>query len=441
MGMCAFRSPTKANAMPFCRHARRRQAYGEGRRVLARHPLGILQSGCPDASSRPWSSEPAALRRTCRDVVLEPNSIERIGSRGMRSRHTRVSSRRPSLQDVAKLAGVSSAAVSYVVNGRTREVSAKTREEIESAIATLRYQPQRRGLSLKFNREFAIGLVVLDPNPSFLADPFTTQVATGLSNFLNDLGYGLTVTGCGSVDKLQQMLNRPIGVDALVVIASGPVENRRSVYRAMSDTSLPVVVVQDETDLEDGCAIGQDDLGGAQALTRHLLAAGARRFLFVAPACVWPAVERREAGIRQALPEGCSFFRTDCDEHDFEATSAAIDRCLDERALPDAIMGANDQIAIAALRVLDRRGIIVPRDVQVTGYNDFAFRHYVTPHLTTVASRAVDIGRSCGQAILARLDGDAFDERRIVFPVSLDLGGTTRSDAAPVPLRARSARP
>ena len=102
----------------------------------------------------------------------------------MKSLRNGATSRRPSLQDVAASAGVSAAAVSYVVNGRTTEVSAQTLQKIELAIKTLKYKPQRRGLSLKFNREFAIGLVIVDPNPNFLADPFTTQIATGLSNAL-----------------------------------------------------------------------------------------------------------------------------------------------------------------------------------------------------------------------------------------------------------------
>ena len=340
-------------------------------------------------------------------------------------------SRRPSLQDVARLAGVSPAAVSYVVNGRTKEVGAETRKEIESAIKALHYRPHRRGLSLKFNREFAIGLVVVDPNPDFLSDPFTTQVATGLSNALAEPGYGLTVTGCKSLAALKSLLARPIGVDAFVVIASGPPSLRRMVYRMLSDVGLPIVTIQDKLPqaIKDGCAIMQDDFSGATQLTNHLLQRGADRFLFVAPDSVWPAIERRKAGLRSLLPDGCFAPVLRCAEHDFEGTTSAIQLALEKDPEITAILGANDQIAMAALRALSRGGFDVPGKVQVTGFNSFAFRAYVTPLLTTVASNAVGIGRQCARSILARLDGVAFPSRCLTLPVSLEEGGTTRKSA------------
>ena len=90
-------------------------------------------------------------------------------------------------------------------------------------------------------------------------------------------------------------------------------------------------------------------------------------------------------------------------------------------------MGANDQIAMAALRVLDRRGIRVPSSVQVTGYNDFTFRNYVSPLLTTVKSNADEIGHSSAAAILSRLDKGCFEKTVVALPVTLDIGETTRS--------------
>ena len=336
-------------------------------------------------------------------------------------------SRRTSLQDVARSAGVSAAAVSYVVNGRTSEVSATTLERIELAIKTLKYKPQRRGLSLKLNREFAIGLIIVDPSPSFLADPFTTEVAAGLSNALTEPGYGLTVAGCRSLHDLQRFIRRPIGVDAFVVIASGHKDVRELCYRTVSDVDMPLVIVQEEvpSSVQDACGVFQDDFGGAQSLTRNLLARGARRFLFVAPSCTWPAIERREDGMRSVIPKTCSWTRITCEEQDFEATMAVVDRYLDREPHPDVIMAANDQIAIAAIRVLDRRGIGVPHEVQVTGYNDFPFRNFIQPLITTVKSAAKRIGESCAEAVLSRLDSGAFHKRDIMHPVTLDFGTTT----------------
>ncbi|KXV05837.1 hypothetical protein CR51_12395 [Caballeronia megalochromosomata] len=338
-------------------------------------------------------------------------------------------SARASLRDVAKVAGVSAAAVSYVVTGRTSEVGAETLARIEAAIKALKYQPQRRGLSLRFNREFAIGLIIVDTDPSFLADPFTTQIASGLSNALVDPGYGLTVTGCRTVGDLEKLLRRPIGVDAFVVICSGPKEVRERAYQMLSDVNLPTVIVQDHVpeNINDACSITQDDFGGGSMLTRHLIDRGARNLLFVSPARKWPAIERRQAGIEAALTEHALLSRVECNEEDFEDAMTAIERALDKAPLPDAIMGANDQIAIAALRVTKRRGIRVPQQVQVTGYNDFSFRNYATPLLTTVSSSASEIGGKCAEVILTRLEVGAFSEPSIQLPVTFRMGESTSS--------------
>ena len=375
-----------------------------------RQTAAAVHRGTPEASGAD-----RALASDGHDSALEPVKPQRVVHRS-------------SLQDVAKLAGVSAAAVSYVVNGRTGEVGAKTRSKIESAIKSLRYQPQRRGLSLKLNREFAIGLVIVDPSPNFLSDPFTTQVATGLSNALIEPGYGLTVRGCSSMDDFSRFLRRPIGVDAFVIITSGPKSTRDAAYKLLSELHLPVIVVQDKMSdhLDDACAIYQDDFGGAQMLARHVLARGAKRILFVAPSRDWPAIERREQGIVSVLPDTCTFAKVKCDERDFAATARAIDQALDGAPLPDVIMGANDQIAIAALRVLDRRDIRIPDSIQVTGYNDFTFRNYVNPLLTTVKSNADEIGYTSAAALLSRLDKGTFERTTIQLPVNLDIGETTR---------------
>ena len=219
-----------------------------------------------------------------------------------------------------------------------------------------------------------------------------------------------------------------------MVLASGPAEVRERCYRLVGDLDIPLVILQEAapTSVLDACAVIQDDVGGARDLTRHLLACGARRFLFVAPSCVWPAIQRRENGIRSMLPQDGSFVRIECEERDFHATMAAVDRFLSRHALPDVIMGGNDQIATAALRVLEQRGHLVPRDVQVTGYNDFPFRNFIRPLLTTVKSAANPIGQSCAQAVLSRLDAGSFQERLIDHRVTLELGTTTATAPAPV---------
>lgn len=347
----------------------------------------------------------------------------------MKNNQPRTAGKKPSLRDVAQLAGVSAAAVSYVVNGKKGEVGAEAVSRIQDAIAALNYQPQRRGLSLRFNREFAIGLVIVDPDPSFLADAFTTQVASGLSNALVEPGYGLTVTGCRSLSDLENLVRRPVGVDAYVAIASGQKHERDRAYSILHQTNLPLVVIQEEVPpaLGDACAVVQDDFTGTWTLAAELIKHGVRRLTWVVPSHHWPANERREQGLRAACDGKAVIQTIECDEQNFDASVDIIATSLEEDGLPDAIMGANDQIAIAALAALRRHGVAVPDRVQVTGYNDFPFRNYSSPLLTTVVSPASEIGRRTAEAILARLDNGVFPQRKVELAVKPDFGGTTRN--------------
>ena len=335
--------------------------------------------------------------------------------------------RRPTLRDVAKAAGVTAAAVSYVVNGRTDQVSAETSARILEAIKTVRYQPQRRGLSLRLSREFAIGLVILDPDPNFLADPFTTQVAAGLSNALIDPGYSLMVTGVRSLSGLEAFLSRPVSVDALAVIVSGEPVFRQRAYKLISRMTVPVVVVQERAPscLADACAVLQDDRGGAELLTRHVLERGARSILFVAPERSWPAIERREAGVVAALGGRGCLQRIKCDEQDHAATLRAIANKVGQGSVPDAILGGNDQIAIAVLKVLAQQKLQIPGDVRVAGFNNFVFRNYTTPLLTTVTSAAYEIGSKVAEVVLSRFSTGTFAEAEVKLGVALTVGETT----------------
>ncbi len=335
--------------------------------------------------------------------------------------------RRPTLQDVAKAAGVTPAAVSYVVNGRTDQVGANTLERILAAVKALNYRPQRRGLSLKLNREFAFGLIIFDNESNFLNDPFTTQVATGFSNALLDPGYSLMITGIRNQSDFERFQTRPLAVDAHAVMASGPPDVRQKAYESIQGLGVPLVVIQDSLPdtLLDACAILQDDYGGAQVLTQHLLDRGARNFLLVTSSQNWPGMERREEGIRSMLDSRCTLKRLECNENNHDAVVAIIDKALSDHSLPDAILGGNDQMAIAVLKVLEMRKLRVGCDVKVTGFNNFAFRSYTTPLLTTVASAAHEIGQQTAASLITRMDTGKFSQTVYKFPVSLVLGQTT----------------
>jgi LacI family transcriptional regulator len=268
----------------------------------------------------------------------------------------------------------------------------------------------------------AIGVVVVDPSPNYLADPFTAALLAGLTDYLGPRGYSLVIHGAsadgiGSVPLLQR-----IETDAICVMLSGGESERRAMIARIAALGQPLVAIQDglPDDVVDGCSLIQDDFAGGVELGHHLLDARARHVAMLVPRVEWSAMVRREAGIRSVLVRLArppAFHLVRCGDEGFDATQRALERHAAEFGFPDVVVGGNDQMAIAAMKFLVGRGFEVPGKVRVTGFNGFAFWRYATPELTTVFSPAYALGEEAGRAILARLETGAFPWRAKSLPV------------------------
>ena len=332
---------------------------------------------------------------------------------------------RPTLRSVALRAGVSIATVSKVVNGITAGVSDTTRRQVEAAVGELGYRPNRIGRSLRAQRHQAVGLAIVDPSPRFLADPFTTNLVAGLSNELNINGFGLLLYGVRPGKLGESSLIRQSEVDAICLNPSGERPVRQAAMELASGLKHPLVVIQDspvET-LEDVCFIRQDDEGGAAQLAAEVMKRPCRRAAMVIADIPWPAVEHRIAGFRRIFDQhGVQLDFIRCDETSSQAITDSIADYLDRHGVPDVLVGQNDQIAIAGMHLLASRGLEVPRDVAVTGYNAFPFTGLASPALTTIRSRAYELGVTAAKAILDRLEKGTFRQREYVLPLELVRG-------------------
>lgn len=337
--------------------------------------------------------------------------------------------RRVTVVDVAREAGVSAMTVSNVVNGHHRLMSQSTRQQVEAAIERLGYRPHVTGRSLRLDRRFSIGMVIVDESPTFLADPFITQLVAGLSNYLSEQSYGLVVQGIAAAGLAGAPLIQRHETDGLCVLLSGTPPRRRRMLELFGRLHQPLVLFQEPAPdgIEDAIAIRQDDHGGAVALTRRLLAGGVRDILFLKPHLDWPAIDERERGIRAAIAGRrvrgrVRFTARSCGDDGFEAVQATLAAHVESHGLPGAVMGGNDQMGIAALKWLRGRGLSVPGDLKVTGFNAFDAWRYSEPVLTTVVSPAYEMGRKGGEVILARLQGKSFAARDVLLPVTLQDG-------------------
>ncbi|MBO1041332.1 LacI family DNA-binding transcriptional regulator [Brucella pituitosa] len=337
--------------------------------------------------------------------------------------------RRVTIKDVAAAAGVSPMTVSNVINGRHKFVSESTRKTVEKEILRLNYRVQESARGLRMAQSRAVGVIIVDETRSFLSDHFNAHVVAGLSNVLSNREHALTLQGIPLEQFSKSFAVRNFSVDGFCVILSGPEQKRQQIIEDLIRMDQPVVLLQEPARINgDICTIRQDDYRGGQMLADHFAARRFKRILIVRPKTDWPAVEARiasfSAEIKRLSPEA-SVDIIDSPSEDFDTAQKALTEYLDHNPLPEAIFGANDRLAIGAMYLLQSRGVSIPGEVAIAGFNGFESRRYARPLITTVISPAYAIGETAGQQLLDRFSNGYFSEAEIVLPVYLETGETT----------------
>ena len=331
---------------------------------------------------------------------------------------------RGTLREVAEAAGVSVMTVSNVLRDR-QGATGETRARVLACAEALGYRPHASARRLRTATHGAVGLLIVDQQSDFLRDPFTSNLAAGLGNVASEHGLSLVVQGLRP-----EALARPapllaqVETDALCILLSGGAATRTAALGAVAALRQPVVLLQETRgDLPDCCLVRQDDHRGGVLLGEHLRPRlpEAPRVLFLRPGAEWDAQDRRAAGLRQGLGRKARVAILRCGNEGWEDTQAAVSHWLERNAVPDALVGGNDQMALAAMRLLRDRGVAVPDRTRVAGFNGFSSFRYAEPSLTTIVSPAYEVGMRAGEAVLARLAG-AFPAAEIVLPVMLRPG-------------------
>ncbi len=308
------------------------------------------------------------------------------------------------IRDVARLAEVSPATVSKVLNGAPY-VSDSARARVADAVAKLNFRPNTIARSLKKSQTATIGLLTDD-----LEAVFTMSMMRGVEAVASAQGFGVFL--CNSYGKmdsekthLEMLLAKQ--VEGIVLMSGYRVRQRGA--PALSLNSLPTVYLYQYThDIAAPCII-PDDIGGAHLATEHLLEAGRRRIGVINGPANYEATHRRLEGYQQALaaagrPFDPVLVRTG-KWHENSGYQLAHD-LMQLPHPPDALFCASDSLAVGALDALHEMGARVPDDVALVGFDNRSFAQYQRPPLTTVEMPLVEMGHLAGTILLsAILDG------------------------------------
>jgi LacI family transcriptional regulator len=303
------------------------------------------------------------------------------------------------IYDVARQAQVSTATVSRVLNGRTT-VDAAMAARVQQAMRDLDYRPNAVARNLRLNQTSLWAVIISD-----IGNPFFTSMVRGVEDVAQSAGFSVVL--CNSDEDPQKesqyvaaaLAERMAGV---IISTSG----RPNVINSLVDARLPVVAIDRQLRGANLDTVLVDNLHGAELATSHLIEGGYRRIACITGPRRISTAAQRLRGYQRALrshgrPETTNLVRfADFRE---EGGYRAMASLLEESEPPDAVFATNNLMTVGAVECLVDRGVNVPGQVGVVGFDDIPWAHLVRPSLSTVSQPTYDLGRAAAVLLAERI--------------------------------------
>ena len=324
----------------------------------------------------------------------------------------------PTLEMVAAEAGVSRSTVSRVVNGSPK-VRADVVAHVQDAITRLNYSPNRAARSLASRQTYAIALMVPEETSRFFGDPYFASIVNGITSRLEQTDYVLNLLVASSdPNRKNRRYLRGGNVDGALVVS----HHAGDQDLVELNSTMPVVFGGRPSmpDLNAGYYVDVDNVSGGRQATRYLIERGARRIGTVTGPTDMPAAIDRLAGWRAEMT--AHGLATDALVHgDFTSFSGAMAtrELLDAHGDLEAIFVASDLMARGAVATLHERGIAVPGDIAVVGYDNSSAATSGVLQLTTISQPSEEMGARMADLLLEILAGRAPSDLACILPTSL----------------------
>lgn len=304
----------------------------------------------------------------------------------------------PTIRDVAKRAGVSTATVSHVLN-QSRPVTPQTRQHVLDAIAQLNYRPSAIARSLTTSVTRAVGVLVAD-----ITNPFFAAVVRGIEDRLSARDYNLIVCNTDEAPEkeeryLELLLTRR--VDGLIVAPTGVPQ---SVYEEFRAQQIPLVFIDRYPPESDGPVISADNFAAGYAATEHLIELGHRRIAILARNPALSTVMGRVGGYRRALTDHGlkQDDRLVClVESTVDSAFRATHALLTSADAPTAIVATNLAMMLGLLRALHELDLKCPDDLSIVCFDDHPWAPFFTPPLTVIQQ---PVAAMCDAAVRTLMD-------------------------------------
>ena len=337
------------------------------------------------------------------------------------------------IADIAERAGVSKATVSRVLNERPEGVGAETRARIRQILSETGFQPSGVARGLATGRSRSVGLIIPD-----ITNPFHPLLVRGVEDVLSRAGYSLFLCNAArDIVKEKEYVRVLLEKSVDGIILNSAESDCDCQLDLIEARGVPVVlldrVIEGET---PRVGVFVDNREGARQAASHLFSRPECRLLFLnGPADLSQSVQRLAGVVDVWQAKGLAADRLQVLNGDYSIDSGfrLTGDCLDKAAaagtgLPfSAVFACNDLMAVGALRALKRRGIRVPDEVEVIGFDDIELAELVDPPLSTVSQPALEMGAQSAERLLRLIEARAERPETVVLMPKLVLRGTTRA--------------
>jgi len=312
-----------------------------------------------------------------------------------------------SIRDVARAAGVSVATVSRALTS-PEKVSENSLKKVKDAIKEVGYRPNLLARNFRSARSYAV--VVLVPN---ITNPFFSQVIQAIEDRAQQKGYAVLLGDTRESSKREEeYVNR-----VETRLADGVIQLRPQLMNK-TPTTIPWVTACACRDTP-GPSIRIDDVAATQTIMEYLLSLGHRKIGCITGFRENPHTIERLEGYKQSLTNaGIEVDKELIAEGDFTLWSGqnAAHKFFQIDKPPTAIFSMNDEMAIGAIQTIKSKGLSVPKDVSVTGFDDITYAKYWDPGLTTIAQPAEEFGKISMDLLLRIIEGEQLERQDIVLP-------------------------
>ncbi len=326
-----------------------------------------------------------------------------------------------SIYDIAKVAGVSPSTVSRALEDHPR-IGVETKKRIQELAREMDYIPSSVARSLTAKKTWTIGMVLVT-----IADPFMGRVVEGVEQAAIEAGFNVFISTSQNdrhreIAAIKMLQKRR--VDGIIVIASHLFDH----YPKFFDRGrVPIVIINEQNPGENMHFVAVDDVDGARLAVEHALSLGHRRIGYVGVTNRPQSNRHRFKGYQNALeaagiaPDPALIFTSHTTEDHAQAGEASLEPLLAAGAT--AVFCYNDTTALGLLAACHKRGIFVPDNLSVIGFDDIDMAAYTTPPLTTVRQPRFELGQRAMDMMLALVDGQERENQ--IVPVELVVRQTT----------------